>query len=202
MTTTKDLALEKLWNSFMKRYCPQPQGQNCCGNGYSNLYIAMGKKSPRWAWDITLRPSFQGHWVPSQDLLHLRKHKNASKNARKAKVKFYLTALILLSALLVLPFQWCWHFFSNFLFQYYYSVKDISVGGMCICYGHARACPLDPATNVCIFIGRLGKMKCCTVKCFKRGFTERNCCEWVSGPHLNAFTGSLARVKWSWQLRW
>uniref|UniRef100_F1M614 Laminin subunit alpha 2 n=1 Tax=Rattus norvegicus TaxID=10116 RepID=F1M614_RAT len=31
--------------------------------------------------------------------------------------------------------------------EYYYSVKDISVGGMCICYGHARACPLDPATN-------------------------------------------------------
>ncbi|XP_071074759.1 laminin subunit alpha-2 [Dasypus novemcinctus] len=31
--------------------------------------------------------------------------------------------------------------------RYYYSVKDISVGGMCICYGHASACPLDPATN-------------------------------------------------------
>ncbi|XP_067402830.1 laminin subunit alpha-2 isoform X3 [Emydura macquarii macquarii] len=31
--------------------------------------------------------------------------------------------------------------------RYYYSVKDISVGGMCICYGHARACPWDPATN-------------------------------------------------------
>lgn len=43
--------------------------------------------------------------------------------------------------------------------QYYYSVKDISVGGMCICFGHARACPLDPVTNVCIFIGCLGKTK-------------------------------------------
>ncbi|XP_035880582.1 laminin subunit alpha-2 isoform X4 [Phyllostomus discolor] len=31
--------------------------------------------------------------------------------------------------------------------RYYYSVKDISVGGMCICYGHARACPLDPVAN-------------------------------------------------------
>ncbi|XP_060095142.1 laminin subunit alpha-2 isoform X2 [Heteronotia binoei] len=31
--------------------------------------------------------------------------------------------------------------------RYYYSVKDISVGGMCICYGHARACPLNSATN-------------------------------------------------------
>uniref|UniRef100_A0A8C4UYU5 Laminin subunit alpha-2 n=1 Tax=Falco tinnunculus TaxID=100819 RepID=A0A8C4UYU5_FALTI len=31
--------------------------------------------------------------------------------------------------------------------RYYYSIKDISVGGMCICSGHAKACPLDPASN-------------------------------------------------------
>ncbi|XP_043920288.1 laminin subunit alpha-2 isoform X4 [Protopterus annectens] len=31
--------------------------------------------------------------------------------------------------------------------RYYYSVKDISVGGMCICYGHAKACPTDPVTG-------------------------------------------------------
>uniref|UniRef100_A0A3P9NZ11 Laminin, alpha 2 n=1 Tax=Poecilia reticulata TaxID=8081 RepID=A0A3P9NZ11_POERE len=31
-----------------------------------------------------------------------------------------------------------------YLFLYYYSIKDISVGGMCICYGHAKACPLNP----------------------------------------------------------
>ncbi|XP_027137087.1 laminin subunit alpha-1 isoform X2 [Larimichthys crocea] len=31
--------------------------------------------------------------------------------------------------------------------RYYYSVKDISVGGMCICYGHAQSCPLDPVTK-------------------------------------------------------
>ncbi|NXA35500.1 LAMA2 protein, partial [Eudromia elegans] len=31
--------------------------------------------------------------------------------------------------------------------RYYYSIKDISVGGMCICSGHAEACPLDPVTN-------------------------------------------------------
>lgn len=35
-----------------------------------------------------------------------------------------------------------------FVFQYYYSIKDISVGGMCICYGHAKACPLIPNTKV------------------------------------------------------
>ncbi|KAM3603056.1 uncharacterized protein V6R79_015876 [Siganus canaliculatus] len=31
--------------------------------------------------------------------------------------------------------------------RYYYSIKDISVGGMCICYGHAKACPLNPETK-------------------------------------------------------
>ncbi|KAM4771006.1 laminin subunit alpha-2 [Rhinophrynus dorsalis] len=31
--------------------------------------------------------------------------------------------------------------------RYYYSIKDISVGGRCVCYGHARACPLDPINN-------------------------------------------------------
>jgi len=32
--------------------------------------------------------------------------------------------------------------------QYFYSIKDISVGGQCICYGHARYCPMDPVTRV------------------------------------------------------
>uniref|UniRef100_A0A665URX2 Basement membrane-specific heparan sulfate proteoglycan core protein n=1 Tax=Echeneis naucrates TaxID=173247 RepID=A0A665URX2_ECHNA len=31
--------------------------------------------------------------------------------------------------------------------RYYYSIKDISVGGMCICYGHAKACPLNALTK-------------------------------------------------------
>ncbi|KAM3839038.1 laminin subunit alpha-1 [Vipera latastei] len=31
--------------------------------------------------------------------------------------------------------------------RYYYSIKDISIGGMCICYGHARSCPLDEDTK-------------------------------------------------------
>ncbi|KAM9839751.1 laminin subunit alpha-1 [Aulostomus maculatus] len=31
--------------------------------------------------------------------------------------------------------------------RYYYSIKDISVGGMCICYGHAQSCPLNPFTK-------------------------------------------------------
>ncbi|XP_031733781.1 laminin subunit alpha-1-like [Anarrhichthys ocellatus] len=31
--------------------------------------------------------------------------------------------------------------------RYYYSIKDISVGGMCICYGHAQSCPLDQVTK-------------------------------------------------------
>uniref|UniRef100_A0A674CGI3 Laminin, alpha 1 n=1 Tax=Salmo trutta TaxID=8032 RepID=A0A674CGI3_SALTR len=32
--------------------------------------------------------------------------------------------------------------------RYYYSIKDISVGGMCICYGHAQSCPWDPTHTV------------------------------------------------------
>uniref|UniRef100_A0A8C4RZG4 Laminin subunit alpha-1 n=2 Tax=Erpetoichthys calabaricus TaxID=27687 RepID=A0A8C4RZG4_ERPCA len=31
--------------------------------------------------------------------------------------------------------------------RYFYSIKDISVGGMCICYGHAQSCPWDEATK-------------------------------------------------------
>uniref|UniRef100_A0A8C2X536 Laminin, alpha 1 n=1 Tax=Cyclopterus lumpus TaxID=8103 RepID=A0A8C2X536_CYCLU len=31
--------------------------------------------------------------------------------------------------------------------RYYYSIKDISVGGMCICFGHAQSCPLDPVSK-------------------------------------------------------
>uniref|UniRef100_A0AAV2LC06 Laminin subunit alpha-1 n=1 Tax=Knipowitschia caucasica TaxID=637954 RepID=A0AAV2LC06_KNICA len=31
--------------------------------------------------------------------------------------------------------------------RYFYSIKDISIGGMCICYGHAKSCPLDPVTQ-------------------------------------------------------
>ncbi|XP_007947206.1 laminin subunit alpha-1 [Orycteropus afer afer] len=31
--------------------------------------------------------------------------------------------------------------------RYYYSIKDISVGGMCICYGHASSCPWDEMTK-------------------------------------------------------
>ncbi|XP_029446888.1 laminin subunit alpha-1 [Rhinatrema bivittatum] len=30
--------------------------------------------------------------------------------------------------------------------RYFYSLKDISVGGMCICYGHAQSCPWDETT--------------------------------------------------------
>uniref|UniRef100_W5M522 Laminin, alpha 1 n=1 Tax=Lepisosteus oculatus TaxID=7918 RepID=W5M522_LEPOC len=31
--------------------------------------------------------------------------------------------------------------------RYYYSIKDISVGGMCICYGHAQSCPWDEVSK-------------------------------------------------------
>lgn len=33
-------------------------------------------------------------------------------------------------------------------FRYFYSISDISIGGQCICYGHAESCPSDPVTGV------------------------------------------------------
>ncbi|KAG1688578.1 Laminin subunit alpha-2 [Nymphon striatum] len=32
--------------------------------------------------------------------------------------------------------------------RYFYSVKDISIGGACACYGHARDCPIDKKTSM------------------------------------------------------
>ncbi|XP_076315810.1 laminin subunit alpha-1-like [Tachypleus tridentatus] len=31
--------------------------------------------------------------------------------------------------------------------RYFYSMKDISIGGQCVCYGHAGKCPVDPNTG-------------------------------------------------------
>lgn len=31
--------------------------------------------------------------------------------------------------------------------RYFYSIKDISIGGQCICYGHAKYCPVHPVTE-------------------------------------------------------
>lgn len=31
--------------------------------------------------------------------------------------------------------------------RYFYAIRDISIGGQCICYGHAEDCPPDPATQ-------------------------------------------------------
>ena len=41
-------------------------------------------------------------------------------------------------------------FFLNFIFflQYYYSIKDISIGGMCVCNGHAKSCPANSSAGV------------------------------------------------------
>ncbi|KHJ44980.1 laminin EGF-like protein [Trichuris suis] len=31
--------------------------------------------------------------------------------------------------------------------RYFYAIRDISIGGQCICYGHAESCPADPVTG-------------------------------------------------------
>ncbi|KAG8442156.1 hypothetical protein GDO86_011091 [Hymenochirus boettgeri] len=56
--------------------------------------------------------------------------------------------------------------------RYYYSVKDISVGGMCICYGHARSCPWDEVTM---------KLQC---QC-ERNTCGESCNECCPGYHQN-----------------
>ena len=40
----------------------------------------------------------------------------------------------------------------GFVFQYFYSVKDISVGGQCICYGHALECQKQTDSDVSCFL--------------------------------------------------
>ncbi|XP_032407316.1 laminin subunit alpha-1 isoform X2 [Xiphophorus hellerii] len=54
--------------------------------------------------------------------------------------------------------------------RYFYSIKDISVGGMCICYGHAQSCPLDPVTK---------KLKCVC----EHNTCGENCNECCPGYH-------------------
>ncbi|XP_069813854.1 laminin subunit alpha-1 isoform X1 [Dendropsophus ebraccatus] len=56
--------------------------------------------------------------------------------------------------------------------RYYYSIKDISVGGMCICYGHARSCPWDEVTK---------KLQC---QC-ERNTCGESCNECCPGYHQN-----------------
>ncbi|KAM9308338.1 laminin subunit alpha-1 [Gastrophryne carolinensis] len=56
--------------------------------------------------------------------------------------------------------------------RYYYSIKDISVGGMCICYGHARSCPWDEVTQ---------KLQC---QC-ERNTCGESCSECCPGYHQN-----------------
>ncbi|OCT76655.1 hypothetical protein XELAEV_18031856mg [Xenopus laevis] len=56
--------------------------------------------------------------------------------------------------------------------RYYYSVKDISVGGMCICYGHARSCPWDDVSK---------KFQC---QC-ERNTCGESCSECCPGYHQN-----------------
>ncbi|PIO37467.1 hypothetical protein AB205_0171200, partial [Aquarana catesbeiana] len=55
---------------------------------------------------------------------------------------------------------------------YYYSLKDISVGGMCICYGHARSCPWDEVAQ---------KLQC---QC-ERNTCGESCNECCPGYHQN-----------------
>lgn len=49
--------------------------------------------------------------------------------------------------------QGCSFIYTLLVLQYYYSLKDVSIGGRCVCNGHADVCdktdPYDPARLVC-----------------------------------------------------
>ncbi|KAK3522512.1 hypothetical protein QTP86_017080, partial [Hemibagrus guttatus] len=73
--------------------------------------------------------------------------------------------------------------------RYYYSIKDISVGGMCICYGHAKACPLNTLTKVNTLTEHLQKLSCecehntCGESCDRccPGYNQK---PWMAGTFL------------------
>ena len=46
------------------------------------------------------------------------------------------------------------------LLQYFYSIKDISIGGQCVCYGHAKMCMGTDVDGVSCFpvITNVGKL--------------------------------------------
>lgn len=86
-------------------------------------------------------------------------------------------------------------------YQYYYSIKDISVGGMCICYGHAESCPLDPVTKVTTLVCHLftctvpwyhGYQSVCACVCLYRG-----CSVCVSTTPVERAVTSVALVSTS-----
>ncbi|KAF8367906.1 lam-3 [Pristionchus pacificus] len=39
------------------------------------------------------------------------------------------------------------HLDRSVTMRYFYSISDVSIGGQCICYGHAESCPPDPITG-------------------------------------------------------
>ena len=64
------------------------------------------------------------------------------------KPKTFVTDILLMENFAHVISMKCYRYFFGFLvyvnvysvFQYFYSLKDISVGGLCICYGHAKWC--------------------------------------------------------------
>ena len=62
-----------------------------------------------------------------------------------------------------------------FCLQYFYSIKDISVGGICMCNGHADACVQLSQQDNSQFVCRC-KHQTCGIKC------ERCCPGFVQKP--------------------
>ncbi|XP_049703370.2 laminin subunit alpha [Helicoverpa armigera] len=71
--------------------------------------------------------------------------------------------------------------------RYFYSIKDISIGGRCMCNGHADTCePADPATNSNI-LECVCQHNTCGPQCAEccRGFEQK---KWRISQHWDRFT--------------
>lgn len=79
--------------------------------------------------------------------------------------------------------------------QYFYSIKDISIGGRCMCNGHADTCdPADPEKDSSILVCRCQHNTCgsqCTACC--PGFEQK---KWRISQNWDRF--ACERKYWFW----
>lgn len=112
----------------MKNYCPQPQGQNCSGSGYSSLFIvmSMGKKIPKVGMEHKLKAFFWGAMsaklrvTSGRTRMYLRKSKGKGEVWTDCPAPSSCSSCPLLSAMLT--------FLSGFFFSFFFSVLLFSQG--------------------------------------------------------------------------
>lgn len=72
------------------------------------------------------------------------------------------------------------------VFQYFYSIKDISIGGRCMCNGHADACDIPDSRDKRILLCNC-KHNTCGAKCDQccPGFEQK---AWRQSKHYAPFS--------------